>query len=95
MPFTSLEILFQSNLDEVTLKVLLGLISTIDTENLIVVNQLKLAKEMGVQKSCFSRAIEILIGKGIILENMHKKVGRSKTYYVNPNFGWTDNTEYL
>lgn len=94
MPFTSLDILFESNLDEVTLKVLLGLISMIDSKNLIVINQSQLSQAMGIQKAHFSRAIKILIDKEIILENT-EKVGRSKTYYVNPNFGWVDGTKDL
>ena len=41
---------------------------------------------LGIQKANVSRAIKALIENEIILEG--PKIGRSKTYRLNPSYGW-------
>ena len=88
---SALEMLSESDLDGVTLKVLLRLISTMGMENLIAINQSELANMMGLRKSHFSRSMKVLVEREIILENQ-EKIGRSKTYRLNPNYAWRGNT---
>ena len=88
----ALERISESDLEGVTLRVLLRLISTISDGNTIAVNQSELAKVMGIQKSHFSRSVKILIEKEILVENIHK-IGRCKTYQLNPNYAWRGSNE--
>ena len=79
--------LANSNLDGVTIKVLLRLIGTMEMENVIAVNQTELAEEMGILKSQFSRSVKILVEQGVLVENPRKS-GRFKTYKLNPKYAW-------
>lgn len=88
----ALVMLSDSDLDGVTIKVLLRLISTMEMENLIAVNQSELAEMMGIAKSQFSRSMKTLIEHEIILENPNK-VGRFKTYQLNPKYAWRGSTK--
>ena len=89
---SALIMLAESDLDGVTIKVLLRLISTMGMENLIAVNQSELAEGMGLRKSHFSRSMKTLTERGIILENP-EKIGRTKTYRLNPYYAWRGNTK--
>jgi len=62
------------------------LFSKLDFENYILVPQTEIAQELGMQKPNVSRAIKILIQKGIILEG--PKVDRSRGYRLNHSWGW-------
>ena len=66
--------------------VFLELISRVDFENYLAVNQAEIAKAMGMQRPHVNRSIRALVAKGIFLEG--PKVGRCKTYRLNPNYGW-------
>ncbi|EJY0535616.1 hypothetical protein OE853_004837 [Salmonella enterica] len=67
-------------------KVLMMLLADLDYENYIQVAQIDIAESLTMKKSAVSRAIRHLLEFGIILEG--PKIGRSKTYRLNPQFGW-------
>ncbi|CAA2948086.1 helix-turn-helix domain-containing protein [Enterobacter hormaechei] len=67
-------------------KVLMMLLADLDYENYIQVAQIDIAESLVMKKSAVSRAIRHLLEFGIILEG--PKIGRSKTYRLNPQFGW-------
>ena len=66
--------------------VLFYLYSKLDFENFIQQSQADIAEGLGIKKQQVSRAMKMLIAKQIILEG--PKVGRSKCYRLNPNYGW-------
>lgn len=68
------------------IRVLLILLSELDYENYIQVAQVDISNAINMQKTHVSRAIKNLLQKEIILEG--PKIGRSKTYRLNPNYGW-------
>ncbi|MCU4295776.1 helix-turn-helix domain-containing protein [Brevibacterium permense] len=67
-------------------KVLMMLLADLDYENYILVAQIDIAESLGMKKPNVSKAVKNLIEFGIILEG--PKIGRSKTYRLNPQFGW-------
>jgi DNA-binding MarR family transcriptional regulator len=69
-----------------TYKVLMYLYSKLDFENFIQQSQMDVAEGLGIQKQRVSRAMKLLTTKQIVLEG--PKVGRSKCYRLNPNYGW-------
>ena len=62
---------------EVT-RVWMKLMGQLGFENFIVVQQTNIAKSLGMQKSNVSRAIKLLISKGLLIQG--PKVGRSAAY---------------
>lgn len=72
------------NLDQ--FRVLMMLLADLDYENFIQVQQIEIAEKIGMQKTNVSRAIRNLIEFGIIFEG--PKIGRSRSYRLNPEFGW-------
>lgn len=68
------------------LKVLLVLLASLDYENFIQVAQPDVANTLKMQQPNVSRAVKKLIGFGVILEG--PKIGRSKSYRLNPQFDW-------
>lgn len=68
------------------MRVLMALLADLDYENYIQVAQIDIAEALKMQKTHVSRAIKNLIKFGIIIEG--PKIGRSKTYRLNPQFGW-------
>ena len=68
------------------MRVLMALLAELDYENYIQVAQIEIAEALKMQKSHVSRAVKNLIDLGVILEG--PKIGRSKTYRLNPQFGW-------
>lgn len=67
-------------------KVLMMLLADLDYENYIQITQQDIADSLGMKKSNVSRAVKGLINLKIVLEG--PKVGRSKTYRLNEQFGW-------
>ncbi|EGY2185584.1 hypothetical protein V7L46_004847 [Salmonella enterica subsp. enterica serovar 4,[5],12:i:-] len=67
-------------------KVLMMLLASLDYENFIQVAQADIAEKLEMQKTNVSRSIKGLIDIGVIIEG--PKIGRSKTYRLNPQFGW-------
>lgn len=83
--------LAKSDLSGVTLRVLWMIIASIEMDNYISINQTQMAKEMGLDKSSFNRALKELITNSIVVENIQS--GKSKTYSLNPNYGWKGSTK--
>ena len=73
--------------------VLFYLYSKLDFENFIQQSQADIAEGLGIKKQQVSRAMKMLIAKQIILEG--PKVGRSKCYRLNPNYGWKGKVKTL
>ncbi|HGJ5865921.1 MAG TPA: MarR family transcriptional regulator [Arsenophonus nasoniae] len=67
-------------------RVLMVVLSELDYENYIHVVQSELAKKIHMDKGSFSKNIKKLIAIDLIQEG--PKIGRSKTYRLNPQFGW-------
>ena len=80
------EILAQSNLSGNDFKVLMKLLSVLDYENLIQVGQADIARELDMHRQHVQRSIKRLLDLGIVLEGV--KIGISRSYRLNPNFGW-------
>ncbi len=68
-----------------TLKVMLLLMGNLEFENYIHIKQVELAKKLDMQKTHVSRAMRLLVNKGIILK---VKSGTTTGYKLNPNYGW-------
>ena len=67
-------------------KVLMKLLSVLDYENLIQVSQAEIARELNMHRQHVQRSIKRLLDLGIVLEGV--KIGISRSYRLNPNFGW-------
>jgi DNA-binding transcriptional regulator GbsR (MarR family) len=67
--------------------------SKLDFENFIQQSQVEIAKALGMHKSQVSEAVKLLTSKQIVLEG--PKVGRSKCYRLNPNYGWKGKVKTL
>ena len=80
------EILAQSNLSGNDFKVLMKLLSVLDYENLIQVSQAEIARELNMHRQHVQRSIKRLLDLGIVLEGV--KIGISRSYRLNPKFGW-------
>lgn len=79
-------LLIANKLNHEQTRVCLALLAHLDYENYIQVSQIDVATSLNMQKSNVSRAVKALVEKEVILEG--PKVGKSKTYRLNPNFGW-------
>lgn len=67
-------------------RVLFALLERLDYENLITANQAEIARDLGMKRSSVNQAIKRLVDAGAVIEG--PKVGISRTYRLNPNFGW-------
>lgn len=67
-------------------RVLMSLLEQLDFENLITTNQAEIARDLGMDRAQVNRAIKRLLDAEAILEG--PKVGISRTYRLNPQFGW-------
>lgn len=67
-------------------RVLLALLAHLDYENYIQVAQVDVCNDLKMLKPNVSRAVKELVNQKIILEG--PKIGRSKTYRLNPQYGW-------
>lgn len=75
--------------DELTgadFRVLLHLFGQLSFENYLHISQKDIAEALRMQKQHVSRAMRLLIAKGIVLDG--PKIGRMKTYRLSPNLGW-------
>ena len=86
MALDALDMLAASDLRGDDLRVLLALLGRLDFENLIQLEQVAIAERLGMQKPHVSRSIKRLIALGCLLEG--PKIGRSRTYRLNPAYGW-------
>lgn len=78
--------LAQLNLTGEQLRVLLHIMGKLDFDNYICLTQKEVAEALNMKKQNVSRAFKILTEKGIIHEG--PKVGRTKTYRLDPHFGY-------
>jgi DNA-binding transcriptional regulator GbsR (MarR family) len=69
------------------------LYSKLDFENFIQQSQKDIAEGLGMKKENVSRAMRVLTSKQIVLEG--PKVGRSKCFRLNPNYGWKGKVKTL
>ena len=69
--------------------VLMYLFGKLDFENFIQVPQVQIAKELNLHKQAVNRAIRLLEKKEILV--VGPKVGKSKTWRLNPNYGFKGN----
>lgn len=76
----------QMDLTGEQLKVLMYVMGKLDFENYILVSQQSIADALNMRKQNVSRALKVIIEKGIIHEG--PKVGRVKTYRLDPSFGY-------
>jgi len=67
-------------------RVLWMLLAQLNFENDIRIEQSAIAEKLGMQRPNVSRSIKRLQELGIIVEG--PKVGRSRTYKLNPAYGW-------
>ena len=63
-----------------------AMLARLDYENLIQVNQAEVSEQVGMNRHNVKRSIKKLIELGVILEGV--KIGISRSYRLNPNFGW-------
>jgi len=82
----AMEMLAASDLRGDDLRVLLLLMARLDFENLISLEQTAVADKLGMQKQNVNRSIKRLVEIGCLLEG--PKIGRSRTYKLNPAYGW-------
>ena len=75
------------------LRVFINICGKLDFQNLIQISQGEIAKEIDIDKYRVSKAIKLLISKGIILQG--PKVGRSFAYKLNPDYGWKGKVKNL
>jgi predicted transcriptional regulator len=68
-----------------TLKVMLLLMGNLEFENYITIRQVAIAKKLGMDKADVSKAMKLLVDKGIILK---VKEGTTTGYKLNPHYGW-------
>lgn len=66
--------------------VLFCLLEYLDFENLIQISQQDIANELNMERANVNRSIKRLAELGLLLEG--PKVGRGRTYRLNPGFGW-------
>ena len=82
----AMEMLAASDLRGDDLRVLLLLMARLDFENLIQLEQTSIAEKLGMQRPNVNRSIKRLVDIGCLLEG--PKIGRSRTYRLNPAYGW-------
>jgi len=68
-----------------TLRVFMLALSELEFENYITIKQVAIAEKLGMQKTHVSRAMKLLVDKGIILK---VKEGTTTGYKLNPYYGW-------
>jgi len=73
------------------LKVFLFLTSMVDFENQLLVNQAEVARQMGKKYQHINRSIKRLVELGVLLEG--QRIGVSRSYRFNPEFGWKGSTK--
>lgn len=83
---TFIEIAKDPDMTGETMKVLMYLFGKLDFENYIQQSQQEIAEGLGMHKQHVSRAMRTLKSKQIIFEG--PRVGRSKCFRLNPNYGW-------
>ena len=78
--------LAQADLGKEAMRVLFAVLSTLDYENWISINQAELGRQLGIKPSNMSRAVARLVTEGVLLAG--PKVQAKGTYRLNPRYGW-------
>ena len=78
--------LAKSDLSAPDMKVFFALLSKLDFENLLMLSQADLGRELGMQRQHIQRSIKRLIGLNVLLEG--PRIGISRSYRLNPQMGW-------
>lgn len=66
--------------------VLMALLQKLDFQNMILVSQSELGRELGMHRQNVNAAIKKLVAMGAIIEG--PKAGQNRTYQLDPSFGW-------
>ena len=75
-----------SNLTGRDYDVLFAILETLDFDNYIQLCQEDICEELKMKASNINRSVKKLISIGALIEG--PKISRSRTYRLNPNFGW-------
>lgn len=67
-------------------RVLFALLSKLDFENSLSINQSELARDLGMRPSNMSRAVARLVSEGVVLTG--PTLAGRRTYSLNPTYGW-------
>jgi len=78
--------LARSDLGKDDFRVFMELVSILDFENLLVLNQAELARDLGMLRQNVQRSIKRLIKLGVLLEG--PRIGVNRSYRLSPSFGW-------
>ena len=82
----ALDLLANAGLNGQDYRVLMKLLAKLDFQNLLVLNQAEIARELTMHRQHVQRSVKRLIGMGILLEG--PRIGVSRSYRLNPRFGW-------
>lgn len=82
----ALDLLANAGLDGQDYRVLMKLLARLDFENLLVLNQAELGRELNMQRQHVQRSLKRLIDIGVLLAG--PRIGVSRSYRLNPKFGW-------
>jgi predicted transcriptional regulator len=75
-----------------TFRVLMLLMSNLEFENYITIKQVAIAEKLKMYKPDVSKAMKLLVNKGIILKI---KDGSTTGYKLNPTYGWKGKVENM
>ena len=75
-----------SGVSKDTLRVFLGLLRHLEFENLLVLNQTELGKELGIHRRNIGYSMKTLTELGILLQG--PRIGITRSFRLNPEFGW-------
>lgn len=73
-----------TNVDD--FRVLMALLERLDFENLLVVSQAEIARDLEMHRQHVQRSIKRLIAMEALLEG--PRIGINRSYRLNPHFGW-------
>ena len=76
-----------------SLRIFIEVCSKLDFHNWIQISQIEISQELEIHKVNVSKAIKLLISKGILLQG--PKLGRSFSYRLNPDYGWKGKVKNL
>lgn len=78
--------LANAKLGEQGYRVLLAVLNKLDFENYLAINQAEIGRALSMRRNHVSTAIKRLTEEGILLPG--PKIGVTKTYTLNPRYGW-------
>ncbi len=76
----------QSDLGASDMKVFFALLAKLDFENLLVLNQAEIARQIGMNRHHVNRSIKRLLELEVIFEG--PRIGVSRSYRLNEQMGW-------